>query len=283
MTAAIIPFDFETNAVRAVMIDDAPWFVAVDVCRVLEHSNIRMAMKRWLDDDEKGVTVCYTLGGKQEMNVVSESGLFALVLRSNTPAARRFRKWVTAELLPTLRKTGRYALATMERDDIARKRERYWSLGQKSRDDAEMRAAAVERVQLLIGQGIKVKEALCVVGAEIGRNRTTINVYRRAVRMVPREDWAFALIHGGGQHGLLHHPDHEAVEYFLDLCKRGHSARESYDMTLRASAGRGWPTLPGLRTMQRLLRRERANCPSRLAAAETAQGLSVITRATGAA
>ena len=105
----IIPFDFEEQAVRVVMRDGAPWFVAADVCRVLEHSNSRMAVQR-LDDDEKGVINVYTLGGEQQMAIISESGLYALVLTSRKKAARRFRKWVTAEVLPAIRRTGHYEI-----------------------------------------------------------------------------------------------------------------------------------------------------------------------------
>lgn len=110
---SIIPFDFETNAVRVAMIDDAPWFVAADVCRVLEHTNSSVALRR-LDDDEKGVSKVYTLGGEQTVNVVNESGLYTLILTSNKPAAKRFRKWVTAEVLPTLRREGAYVMPEAE-------------------------------------------------------------------------------------------------------------------------------------------------------------------------
>ena len=103
----IIPFDFEEQAVRVILRDDEPWFVAADVCRVLEIANSRDATGR-LDEDEKGVASTDTLGGKQQVTIVSESGLYALVIRSDKPAARRFRKWITAEVLPAIRKTGRY-------------------------------------------------------------------------------------------------------------------------------------------------------------------------------
>jgi len=105
MSAEVIPFDFEEQAVRVVMRDDDPWFVAADVCRVLEIVNTSQAVQR-LDVDE--VTLCQTEGSHREMNVVSESGLYALVLRSDKPAAKRFRKWITAEVLPAIRKHGRY-------------------------------------------------------------------------------------------------------------------------------------------------------------------------------
>lgn len=107
MSAAIIPFDFETNAVRVVMRDDAPWFVAADVCRVLEISNPSDVVRR-MDDDE--VTLDTIEGSHRTTNLVSESGLYVLILTSRKPAAKRFRKWVTAEVLPALRTRGRYEL-----------------------------------------------------------------------------------------------------------------------------------------------------------------------------
>lgn len=124
MTADITPFIFEDHPVRTIQKDGAPWFVAKDVCRVIGHTNTAKAVEN-LDDDEKGVTSSYTLGGDQEVLIVSESGLYILILRSRnatTPGTvqHRFRKWVTAEVLPSIRKTGSYgngpAVDTSERD-----------------------------------------------------------------------------------------------------------------------------------------------------------------------
>jgi prophage antirepressor-like protein len=86
------------------------WFRAKDVGNALEIVNYRDAVATMLDEDEKGVGIFDTPGGPQEMLMVNESGLYALVMRSNKPRAREFRKWVTAEVLPTLRRTGRYEL-----------------------------------------------------------------------------------------------------------------------------------------------------------------------------
>lgn len=105
----IIPFDFDEQAVRVLMRDGAPWFVAADVCRVLEIGNSRDAVSR-LDDDEKGVATTDTLGGAQKMTIISESGLYALIVTSRKAEARRFRKWVTGEVLPSIRRNGRYVL-----------------------------------------------------------------------------------------------------------------------------------------------------------------------------
>lgn len=102
-------FDFENNAVRVVEKESEPWFVAADVCRILDIKNSRDAVAD-LDDDEKGVANTDTLGGKQEMRVINESGLYNLIFRSRKPEAKKFRKWVTAEVLPSIRKTGSYDL-----------------------------------------------------------------------------------------------------------------------------------------------------------------------------
>lgn len=109
MSAEIIPFDFEEQAVRVVLRDGDPWFVAADVCRVLEISNARDAVAR-LDDDEKADVGITDASGTQrrKTNIISESGLYALIFTSRKAEARKFRKWVTAEVLPSLRATGRY-------------------------------------------------------------------------------------------------------------------------------------------------------------------------------
>ena len=104
----IVAFDFESHDVRVVLGQDGePMFVAADLLSTL--SLDRKALER-LDDDEKGVSSIHTPGGQQEMTVVNESGLFNLVLGSRKPEAKRFKRWVTHEVLPSIRKTGSYAV-----------------------------------------------------------------------------------------------------------------------------------------------------------------------------
>ena len=110
MSAEIIPFDFEETAVRVVLRGGAPWFVAADVCRVLGISNSRDAVSRLDDDERDGVGSTDTIGRVQTMQVVSESGLYALIFTSRKEEAKRFRKWVTSEVLPALRQHGRYEI-----------------------------------------------------------------------------------------------------------------------------------------------------------------------------
>ena len=97
----------EFGNVRVVQVDGEPWFVAADVCRALEISNSRDAVAR-LDDDEKGVGSTDTLGGKQGMQIINEPGLYTLVLGSRKPEAKTFKRWVTHEVFPAIRKTGSY-------------------------------------------------------------------------------------------------------------------------------------------------------------------------------
>lgn len=106
-TAQVIPFQFDTREVRTMLIDDQPWFVAADVSCALEY-RIAGDMTRNLDDDEKGTQIVRTPGGDQEMLVINESGLYSAILRSRKAEAKRFKKWVTAEVLPAIRKHGRY-------------------------------------------------------------------------------------------------------------------------------------------------------------------------------
>lgn len=93
--------------VRTILKDGEPWFVAADVCMALEIRNSRDAMGR-LDDDEKDVGLTDTLGGAQNMTIVNEPGLYTLVLGSRKPEAKVFKRWITHEVIPTIRKTGGY-------------------------------------------------------------------------------------------------------------------------------------------------------------------------------
>ena len=113
-------FNFESKSIRTLAINNEPWFVAKDLCNAINISNYRDAIER-LDDDEKGVALTDTLGGKQEMAVVSESGMYTLILRCRDAVKKgsiphRFRKWVTSEVLPTIRKTGKYESKTSVND-----------------------------------------------------------------------------------------------------------------------------------------------------------------------
>ncbi|MFC3229369.1 Bro-N domain-containing protein [Marinibaculum pumilum] len=113
------PFHFEGMPVRIWDASGEPWFVLVDVCRVLEIGNTTMAA-RALDPDEKN-TLNITDGNRGNPNrtIINESGLYSLILTSRKPAAKRFKKWVTAEVLPSIRKTGSYGAPALDMRDPA--------------------------------------------------------------------------------------------------------------------------------------------------------------------
>lgn len=107
---ALSVFDYDGAAVRTIVVDGEPWFVLSDLCRVLDISNPRNVATR-LDEDEKGVHSVDTLGGAQNVTVVNESGMYQVVLRSDKPEAKRFRWWLTHEVLPAIRRTGQFGSA----------------------------------------------------------------------------------------------------------------------------------------------------------------------------
>lgn len=95
----------EFGTVRTVIREDTPWFVAADVCRALGIGDSRTATTR-LDDDEKDAVLIRTLGGEQKMTIINEPGLYSLVLSSRKPEAKSFKRWITHEVIPAIRKTG---------------------------------------------------------------------------------------------------------------------------------------------------------------------------------
>lgn len=112
-------FDSEQfGEIRTVKIDGEPWFVAADVCRALDHSNVTVALDR-LDEDERakfnlGQVSEHGVYQRRETNIVNEFGLYSLILGSRKPEARAFKRWITHEVLPSIRRTGGYGKATDE-------------------------------------------------------------------------------------------------------------------------------------------------------------------------
>lgn len=100
----------EFGSIRTLTINGEPYFVGRDVAEILGYSNSRKALADHVDEEDKGVTKCDTLGGTQEMTIINEGGLYSLILGSKLPTARKFKRWVTSEVLPTIRRHGVYAV-----------------------------------------------------------------------------------------------------------------------------------------------------------------------------
>lgn len=113
-------FNFHGQDVRTVTINNEPYFVGKDVAEVLGYTNPRQALKSHVDEDDKGVSKFDTPGGKQDLVIINESGMYSLVLSSKLPQAKEFKRWVTSEVLPTIRKHGMYATDQLLNDpDLA--------------------------------------------------------------------------------------------------------------------------------------------------------------------
>lgn len=107
MNTNLQTWSYGNSEIRTIQKDGEPWWVLSDVCKVLELTTPARVAGR-LEDDEKGVSLIHTLGGKQNVTVINESGLYAVILRSDKPQAKPFRRWVTSEVLPSIRKHGAY-------------------------------------------------------------------------------------------------------------------------------------------------------------------------------
>lgn len=138
MNNEIQKFDFKGASLRT-LTDKAgePWFVAKDVCDILGHSNVSMALDR-LDDDERSK---FNLGRQGETNIVNEAGLYVLVLGSRKPEAHEFKRWVTHEVLPQIRRTGGY-IPTSDADDDMTILAKAVMIGQRTMEEQKQRIAA---------------------------------------------------------------------------------------------------------------------------------------------
>ena len=145
----VFTFPTTNQAIRVVEIDGEPYWVAKDVCDVLGIDNSRQALTRLDDDEKKGVIINDTLGGPQQMSVVSESGLYALIFTSRKPEAKVFKKWVTSEVLPSIRKTGVYAESLSPSEVILRMAQRAVDIERAQAKQAKVQAEHDARLKAL--------------------------------------------------------------------------------------------------------------------------------------
>lgn len=153
--------------IRTTIKDGEPWFVAADVCRALEIANNRDALTR-LEQDEKGVALTDTPGGTQEVTIVNEPGLYALVLGSRKPEAKAFKRWVTHEVIPSIRKHGMYATPiTIEQmiADPANAIKVFSALKQEQERRKELEATVEHNApKVLFAEAVQASHDSCLVG-----------------------------------------------------------------------------------------------------------------------
>lgn len=184
MTSNIHPFTYNAQPVRVVTIDGEPWFVLADLCKVLDLAKpSRVAMR--IADDMKGAHLMSTPGGDQEMTIVSEAGMYEVIIRSDKPEAVAFRRWVTSEVLPSIRKHGGY-LTDQKIEDILDNPDTIIELATKLKSERAKRAAlekqaAIDTPKARFADAVSASHTSILIGDlakllrqngyEIGQNR----------------------------------------------------------------------------------------------------------------
>lgn len=171
-------FNFESHEVRSLLLNNEPWFVGKDVAEALGYSKARNAIATHIDsEDKKDALIQGPLGGVQEMTVINESGLYSLVLSSKLPSAKKFKRWVTSEVLPALRKTGQYQVKELSGSELMAKAliEAQSVLAAKDKQIEEMKpkalfadAVATSHTSILVGELAKI---LKQNGIDMGQKR----------------------------------------------------------------------------------------------------------------
>ena len=236
MSTDLVPFDFRGHPVRALTVDGEIWLIASDVCAVLGLTNRRSSLAL-LDEDEKGVHTVDTPGGPQSTVTVNEPGAYSLVFRSRLPMAKDFKRWLTHEVIPSIRKTGSYSLPGQRQEiDPETVDRRALALLVLASEDAKLAAEAqafVLKAQLAIaGPKARAADALILArgdmslrdaaqalcrdyGITIGQNR--LMQFIRDIKWVDHTDRPYQHRIDGGwlttRRRTYEHPDtHERVE-----------------------------------------------------------------------
>lgn len=176
-------FTFENHKVRTLTIDDEPYFVAKDVATILGYKKSRNAIASHVDDyDKRHAPIQGPLGGTQKVTIINESGLYSLILSSKLPNAKKFKRWITSEVLPAIRKHGAY-LTDKKAIDITTNKEGLASLLKQAADQLEQKDIQIKKMQpkalfadtvsasddtILIGELAKILRGK---GIQIGQNR----------------------------------------------------------------------------------------------------------------
>lgn len=158
----IVAFNYEEQQVRTIEKNSEPWFVGKDVADILGYTDTAQAVRKHIDDEDKGVVEMTTPGGKQNMVIINESGLYSLILSSKLPTARAFKRWVTSEVLPAIRKTGGYKITPaqqnrldiMERNSRAREASLWLRISAQVKSDTYRQVCASYASTVLAGREV---------------------------------------------------------------------------------------------------------------------------------
>lgn len=188
-------FNYNSKEIRIITIKGEPWFVAIDLCNLLGISDPSSALRR-LDDDEKLTRTLYWSGQNRQMTIISESGMYSLVLTSRKEEAKKFKKWITSEVLPSIRKTGKYSIPELDTTDgqevldasdkdLANFTEKYDTLA--TRYESEGRHKLAQAMRGALGNILIKYQQKLLYGAntEIGQCEGAVDVAIRLGYVVP--------------------------------------------------------------------------------------------------
>lgn len=170
-------FNFENHEVRSLLISNEPWFVGKDVADVLGYADTNQAIRKHVDNEDRLTRRFDGTGQSRDMTIINESGLYSLVLSSKLPSAKKFKRWVTSEVLPSLRKTGQYQVKELSGSELMAKAliEAQNVLAAKDKQIEEMKpkalfadAVATSHTSILVGELAKI---LKQNGIEMGQKR----------------------------------------------------------------------------------------------------------------
>lgn len=158
-------FNFENQQVRTLKVDDEPRFVAKDVAKILGYSRTADAVRTHVDPEDKGVGEIQTPGGKQKLQIINESGLYSLILSSKMPNAKKFKHWVTSEVLPAIRKHGAY-MTDEKAFDVVNNKDGLASLLQQAADQLKQKDIQIEKMKpkAMLADAITASETSILVG-----------------------------------------------------------------------------------------------------------------------
>ncbi|WP_418444723.1 BRO family protein [Catenibacterium sp.] len=170
-------FNFENHEVRSLLISNEPWFVGKDVADVLGYADTNQAIRKHVDNEDRLTRRFDGTGQSRDMTIINESGLYSLVLSSKLPSAKKFKRWVTSEVLPALRKTGQYQVKELSGSELMAKAliEAQSVLAAKDKQIEEMKpkvvfadAVATSHTSILVGELAKI---LKQNGIDMGQKR----------------------------------------------------------------------------------------------------------------
>lgn len=170
-------FNFENHEVRSLLLNNEPWFVGKDVAETLGYTDTNQAIRKHVDDEDKLSRRFDGTGQSRDMTIINESGLYSLVLSSKLPSAKKFKRWVTSEVLPALRKTGQYQVKELSGQELMAKAliEAQSVLAAKDKQIQEMKpkalfadAVATSHTSILVGELAKI---LKQNGIDMGQKR----------------------------------------------------------------------------------------------------------------